>query len=88
MQFYRVIDVETDPVNVVEYTGTLAEAHTRCKMFNPFRYSNLRIELVDISTDKHTITLMLNRVDVKTSEPMRTWRLAARGGLTDCPNGE
>lgn len=82
MNVYKLINGEPDTDAV--YCGVMKEAHSAAKE-SPYR-GDARIELVEVITDKEGVIALLNgNVSEKV---VRTWRLSARGGLVECPNGE
>lgn len=79
----------SDTVNH-RYYGTLAEAHTAAKEPTSltdgtgFRRDWIRIELVDVPTDKASIIKMLN-LDELDQRTLKQWILTPRGGLMIAP---
>ncbi len=87
MQLYRVIDTD-QPVPafaILGWAGSLKEAQTVAKERGC--REALRIELVHTINDKENLLNALNGVPPKV-DAHRTWRVTARGGLVECPNGE
>ena len=86
MHFYRELNVGDDPVTVYQHTATLAEAHASLKVYGEPLRPDLRVELVEIATDKASLVNVLN--GVIEVELLRTWKLTPRGGLLEITNGE
>lgn len=86
MQFYRVTAFEGDSDST--YTGEQAAAHTAAKVFPQHQREPVRIELIDVRTDKAGILDLLNEGERISHEVLRTWRLSPRGAMVECPNGE
>jgi hypothetical protein len=78
----------SDPKGVVDifWAGTLAEAHETAKKIGKWAWPDVRVELVDVATDKESVLLLL-KGDQKCIV-LKTWMLTPRGALTPCPNGE
>lgn len=74
------------------YYGTLADAHENAKtalLLKPgAMVEEVRIELVDIETEKAAILRILNGIGRFQSAPLRTWKLTQRKGLKEIENGE
>jgi hypothetical protein len=87
MQFYREINADCDPVSVYQFSETLANAHVSLKAYDLHYLPSLRIELVEVPTDKSSICRMLNN-DAPELVALRTWCLTPRGGLKEINNGE
>ena len=85
MKAYRTI---RDGFEGADYDGTLSDAHATAKTLQP--RDAVRIELVEVPTDKEGILALLNRMETVTNTftVERTWALTARGGLHEVPNGE
>ena len=85
MKAYRII---RDGAEGADYEGTLSDAHMYAKTLQP-RHA-VRIELVEVPTDKEGVLALLNRLETVTATfgIERTYALTARGGLCDVPNGE
>jgi hypothetical protein len=85
MKAYRVI---RDGAERADYEGTLSDAHATAKALTP--RDAVRIELVEVPTDKEGVLALLNRPQTvtQTFAVEQTWALTARGGLRDVPNGE
>lgn len=77
---------------VARYYGTLTEAHAEakdCARARPHDKPEIRIELIEVSTDKAAILRMLNdQGQWQDGGPRRTWALGDRGGLREVNNGE
>lgn len=83
MQFYRVSNGDTrDPER---WEGKLDDAKGVAMRFNGHR-SDVRIQLVDLPTDKAALVSMLNNGAPVIDGAMvsRTWRLSPRGALVEC----
>jgi hypothetical protein len=87
MNFYRQLDVDSSPVRIEGYAETLATAHINAKLYTKSHLCDLRIELIDVPTDKAAVCALLNG-DIPELPALRTWKLTARGGLTEVENGE
>lgn len=89
MNAYRVIapDYIGGPVRPA-YLGTLALAHADAKEHGRNALPDIRIELVEVDTSKAGVLALLNGDEPEEAAVIRTWRLGARGGLVECPNGE
>jgi hypothetical protein len=85
MQFYRIVR-DVPGVNP-DYRGTQHDAHTHAKSLSSDFWNDVRIELVDIPTDKDSLITLLNGEAVQ-DKVLRTWALTDRGGLREVPNGE
>ena len=85
MTTFRVI---RDGAEGADYEGTLSEAHVTAKALSP--RDAVRIELVEVPTDKEGVLALLNRLETvaQTFAVERTFALTVRGGLRDVPNGE
>lgn len=88
MNFYRIVDASVEPNTVLTYHATQADAHRDTKTYSKHRLPDLRIELVDVETDKGAIARIINGVDPSPGEVLRTWKLTPRGGMAEVPNGE
>ncbi len=90
MQFYRVIDISGTTVYQSEpwFCATFDSTKEHFKKNWPKMYWDyVRVELVEIDTDKATLVLLLNKDPVNTTV-LRTWKVTPRGGLTEIENGE
>ena len=73
------------------YFGTLGDAHAQGKKLEEVWRSNCRIRLLDVAVDKAGVLEILNHggphqiwIDHDTElEPLRVWKLTARGGLKE-----
>ena len=85
MKAYRVI---RDGAEGADYEGTLSEAHESAKALAP--RDAVRIELVEVPTDRESVLALLNRMltVTQTFAIERTFALTARGGLRDVPEGD
>lgn len=89
MHIYRVLDSDTD--TVLSFRDTLKSAHRRAKQESENDRDDVRIELINIPTDKIGILNLLACLvaqEMPEAEALRTWKLTARGGLKEIPNGE
>jgi hypothetical protein len=85
MKLYRTI---RDGFEGEEYSGDRAQAHGAAKTQQP--RAAVRVELVDVPTDKAGVLALLNEDATARSafQVERTWALNVRGGLREVPNGE
>jgi len=92
MHFYRIIREATGLETFIEYRATLAAAHAHVKCDHAKRdYPDLRIELVDVPSDKAGILCLLNgqpEFGTPVYEAIRTWAITGRGGIKSVANGE
>lgn len=79
MMFYRLAEFGDHAI----YECTREDAHKTAKSGG----LDVRIELVDIPTDKANLALMFSRACAE-EKLLRTWALTERGGLREVPNGE
>ena len=90
MHVYRTINTAQPArlprADVLQFDGTMKDAHDSVKMINKFLWSVIRVELIDVPTDKTGILTLLNGFE--DFKAIRTWKLTSRGGLEDCANGE
>lgn len=84
MKLYRVSQ-ELMAGEVPHHHLTKTDAHEDAKNFDD--RPTVRIELIEIKTDAAHICALMNG-DGQDGEVLKTWRLSARGALTECPNGE
>ena len=84
MQFYKLTINESD--DRPDYLCTRDEAHKVAKKPPNYTWPDIRIELVEIATDKDTLAEILSR-QIIPELILRTWRLTPRGGLVEGPNG-
>jgi hypothetical protein len=82
MQFYRVSN--GNPNDVERWAGTLGQAKESAIRFTD--RPDVRIELVDLPTDRAAVISMLNNGAPSIDGAMvsRTWRLSPRGALVEC----
>ena len=86
MLFYRILP-DTMGLGPACYKGTAAEAHVEAKALA--NRSDVRVELIEVATDKAGVLRLLNGVaTIDALNVTQTWKLSPRGGLVDCPNGE
>lgn len=85
MLFYRIL-ADTLGIYPVTYSGTAAEAHACAKAIA--NRPDVRVELVDIDTDKAGVLLLLNGDKGHNGVIKQTWKLSPRGAMVECPNGE
>mgnify|MGYP000255245092 CR=1 FL=1 len=85
MQFYKLDDPGTN--GKPRYLCTRDEAHFEAKEIPKYNWDEVRIELIEIATDKATLAEILSRQTIP-ELVLRTWRLTPRGGLVEGPNGE
>ena len=85
MQFYKLDDPGT--TGKPRYLCTRDEAHFEAKEIPKYNRDEVRIELIEINTDKKTLAEILSGWGFS-ERALRTWRLSPRGGLVECPNGE
>lgn len=86
MHLYRTSNVDTNPTTVLQFDGTLKDAHDSVKVIDKHRWPDIRVELVDVPADKERLLRLLNGDAV--FDVLRTWKLTPRGGLTEIANGE
>ncbi len=86
MHFYRLIDTSIADA-VPKYHGTQADAHADAKVWPKHLWPDLRIELVDVPTDKGSIGKLLNNESLALIV-QRTWKLTPRGGIVEVANGD
>lgn len=88
MLFYRALyQTPADPAPIdTNHRATLAEAHAAAKGWPEPRF--VRIELIDVPSDKAGILALLQGYNLDDFAPVRTWALTARGGLREVANGE
>lgn len=77
MQFYRVSDDNTRE----RWCCKLDEAKASALRFTDRH--NVRIELVDLPTDKAAVVSMLNNGTIDGAMVSREWRLSPRGALVE-----
>jgi hypothetical protein len=77
------------------YVSKLTDAHKLAKdlaaSFTPAQVMDralVRIDLVEIKSDRATLLKMLNGGDDWQSAPIRTWAIKERGGLYEMAAGE
>lgn len=90
MHFYRTLYEPAQavaPVNT-DHRATLAEAHTAAKGYAGWQRDYVRIELIDVPTDKAGVLALLQGHSLDDFQPVKTWKLTPRGGLREVPNGE
>ena len=83
MQFYRVSTGRfSDPDR---WEGKLDDAKA-VALRSPGERADVRIELVDLPTDKAAVVSMLNNGAPSIDDAMvsRVWRLSPRGALVEC----
>lgn len=90
MNFYRIVDTaqESRPGYLARFECTLDEAHGYAKLTPKVSWSDIRIELGDIPTQKADVCAILNHEMLEKITALRTWRLTQRGGLIECENGQ
>lgn len=88
MNFYRIVNVVTTPEEILMYCGNQSDAHNEAKAYGQWRWPNLRVELIDVDTDKSSITRLLNGVGPERRTALRTWILTERGGMVEVATGE
>ncbi len=92
MHFYRVLYEGPADVSPSDWShhGTQAQAHTAAKGYGD--RDGVRVELIDVQSDKAGILSLLQGYSPADScdnvKVLKTWKLTARGGLTEVPNGE
>lgn len=87
MLFYRILP-DTLDLQPMSYKGTAAEAHAAAKDLR-YSYDEVRIELIDVPSDKASILVLLNgAITVESFKIKQTWKLSPRGAMVECPNGE
>ena len=84
MNIYRTVD--TGPNGSADAHATLGDAHANAKKFNTTSWHLIRIELLDVQTDKLGVVALMNHDPI--TKLLRTWCLTARGGLKEIENGE
>lgn len=87
MIFYRITIFKGDEHPT--WVATMPDAHAHLKKVGAFQ-PDARIELFDLPTDKLGILRTLNGEDAEGMglSAQRTWKLTARGGLSEVENGE
>ena len=88
MHFYRILDVDANPVRHEGYVATLSIAQHNATLYARTHICDLRIELVDSAIDKESLVNILNGDNELRGTVLRTWKRKPRGGLTEVPNGE
>lgn len=89
MHVYRVFnsDIERDELDY-RFKGTLEESRVLAHSGpGPWSHDNVRIELIDVPTDKASIIKLLDMGELD-ADPLRTWGITKRGGLRELDNGE
>lgn len=87
MNFYKVFNGDVERDLFPTYCQTQKDAHATAKG-HPSGYDAVRVELVSIPTHASNVCLMLNREHPIGEVVTRTYKLTARGGMVECPNGE
>lgn len=85
MQFYKTFNTASNAPPHFDPTLDLAKA--TAKAFGVDQRFLIRVELVDIDTDKHTLCIILNDGEYDATV-LRTWKLTARGALDEIANGD
>jgi len=86
MNIYRLLNTAVSNTEA-EHFGTQAEAHNAVKSgVAKHNWPGIRIELVDVQTDKAGIVAALNGVAM--FQTVSTWAITKRGGLAPVANGE
>lgn len=87
MHFYRTLYEGPADVSPSDWShhATLAEAHTAAKGYTD--RAGVRIEQIDVATDKAGVLDLLRGYSVTDLDPLRTWKLTPRGGLQQVDNG-
>jgi hypothetical protein len=87
MHFYRTLYEGPADVSPSDWShhATLAEAHAAAKGYTD--HASVRIELIDVATDKQGVPDLLRGYSVTDLTPLRTWAITARGGLRETANG-
>ena len=90
MNFYRIVDTaqESRDGYVPHFKCTVADAHDYAKTTPKVSWPEIRIELVDIETDKESVCAILNHEVPNMPMPVRTWAMSPRGALVVVENGE
>lgn len=91
MIFYRAILTSPVESGAIDWShhGTRDEAHTAAKGYPKVNWPNVRVEQIDVATDKTGILSLLMGYDVSDQEPVTAnWGLTPRGGLRELPKGE
>lgn len=88
MNAYQIIDIAADEdAALLGFRHTLAHAHVAAKVVaeksDPNVRGDLRIQLVDIRTDKDAVIGYLNGDKPTDLLALRTWKLSNRGGLIE-----
>lgn len=88
MHLYRTFNSALSPEAVaISWDATQSDAHNAAKGFGLFARPDMRIELVEVPTDRDSLLGYL-RGAYGTCKVLKTWKLTDRGGLHDCANGE
>lgn len=88
MNFYRTLLERDGLMPDVSHFDTLAAAHESAKGYSNHERGWLRIELIDVPTDKAGVLALLRGYSPDDFKPVRTWALTPRGGLKEVANGE
>lgn len=86
MHFYRTTNTASDAGP--HFDETLEQAKQTATAYAGTDQRHLiRVELVDVDTDKHTLCIILNDGEYD-AKLLRTWRLTPRGALAEIENGD
>jgi len=85
MHFYKTFNSATD--DKPHFDSTLQEAKQTVASYTETDRHLVRVELVDIDTDKHTLCIVLNGGEYHATV-LRTWAVTPRGGLKEVTGGE